>query len=132
MTGYARGAALETEIRAALAAAADADLANVALADVTVTRDPAKIDASLRHGPVIVVNPPDAEFTTYTAAALTWELHLITGPQTDRVAAWNKADRIIGALEGPLNLTGAKTSEYQPNANETPWPAYVLTLTEII
>jgi hypothetical protein len=132
MTGYARGAVLETEIRAALTAAVDADLANVALADVTVTRNPAQIDAALRHGPVLVLHPPDAEFTTYTARALTWELHLITGPQNDRIAAWNKADLIIGALADPLNLASAKTSEYQPAGNETPWPAYVLTLTEII
>jgi hypothetical protein len=124
MTGHARGAELETEIRAALAAAA--------LATVTVTRNPARIDAALRHGPVLVVNPPDAEFTTYTATDLTWELHLITGPQSDRLAAWETASRIIDVLADPLNIASAKTSDYQPAGNESPWPAYVLTLKETI
>lgn len=124
MTAWERGAELETEIRAALTAAA--------VDDVTVTRNPAEIRPALVRGPVIVVNPPDAEFITWTATELTWELHLITGPQSDRVAAWKTAGNVIGALSGPLNIGSAKTSEYQPNTNDAPWPAYVLTFKETL
>ena len=123
MTGYARGITLHAEALAAL------DAAGLA---VTVTRDPRMIESGLRSGPVLVINPPDAVFTTWTAQELTWELHLITGPRTDRVEAWQKAGPVIEAL-APLGVATAKTQDYSAGPEQgAPWPGYILTITEII
>jgi len=124
MTGYARGEQLQ---QLALAALESAGLA------VTVTRDPRQIGSALRSGPVLVINPPDAVFPTWDAAELTWELHLITGPQSDRVEAWENAGPIIEVLAQALAVTGAKTQDYSAGPEQgPPWPGYILTLTETI
>lgn len=124
MTGYARGAELHEQAQAAL------DAAGLA---VTVTRDPAAVGSALRAGPVLVINPPDVVFPTWDSAELTWELHLITGPRSDRVEAWQNAGPVIEALQPALAVTDAKTQDYAPGPEQgPPWPGYILTIKETI
>lgn len=118
MTGPERADELVAEIQALVAG------------DVTVTADPLKIPGALSAGrPVIVVQPPDLAFPTYTATDATWELYAIAGPVQDTRAAWETIAALIDALTVPLSLDSAKPASFAaPSMPE--YPAYVLTFSE--
>lgn len=123
MSRIERAAELATETRDILAGAA--------IDNVTVTLDPLEIPPALANGPVVAIQPPDLRFITYGAADADWELYVIAGPYSDRLAAWAVIDPIISALETPLNITTAKAANYE-HASMPAYPAYVLALTETI
>lgn len=96
-----------------------------------VLLDPAKIPGRLHNGPVIIVQPPELEFTTYTAAEAKWELYVIAGPPGDLLAAWAVLDPIITALQEPLSIETAKAASYR-HTGGAEYPAYVLSFSETV
>lgn len=121
MSRLDKARALVTEVRAVLDAA---DLEQV-MADV----DAARVPSGSRHG-IVIVSPPELDFEGYFEAALTWELHVIAGPSGDYLAAWDRIDQIITALEAsPLPLKSAKPGSWQGlDRGQPPIPAYTITL----
>lgn len=107
-----------------------AEISDLVPANVSVTADPLTIPAALSNGqPVIVIQPPDLAFPTFTATEATWELYVIAGPFDDTRRAWDTMAALIDALTVPLALDTAKPASFAaPNMPQ--YPAYVLTFSE--
>lgn len=96
--------------------------------DVTVTVDSQKIEDALFHGPVVCVQPPRIDFTTYTIFDATWEVHIIS--RHDRITAWQELDKIIDAMElAYMPLVDAEPANFQPREGPAV-PAYIVRLKE--
>jgi len=117
-----RARELRTEIEVALVAAA--------IDDVEVTLDPSELESLVNGSSVLLITPPDMDFTTYTATKGDWELQLII-TERDVLAAWESASRIIDALKDPLNLASARATPFTVSTNGVPYPGYTLTFNEI-
>lgn len=121
MSRLDKARALVDDVQAAIDAAG--------LEKVTATVDAAHVASGSRHG-VVVVSPPELEFETFGGDAdLTWELHVIAGPAENYLAAWERIDQIISALEASdLPLHRAKPGAWEPITPGPPLPAYTITL----
>jgi hypothetical protein len=117
-----RGRELQTEIEAALTAAA--------IDDLEVTLDPSELESLVNGSSVLLITPPDMDFTTYTATKGDWELQLII-TERDVLAAWESASRIIDALKDPMNLATARATPFTVSPGGIPYPGYTLTFNEI-
>lgn len=104
-------------------------LADAAIENVLVTLDTRAVEKGLFHGPVVVVQPPKIEFSTFTITDLTWDVYVVSGPTDDAVEAWRRTDDVIDAMElGRLPLDRGEPANFQ-GQNAT-YPAYILTLKE--
>lgn len=106
-------------------------LAGAGLENVLVTLDSREIEAGLFHGPVVIVQPPVIDFSTFTIMDLTWSVYVISGPVDDVVQAWRRSDDVIDALElGYMPLDRGEPANFQ--TSKSAYPAYVLTLKETV
>lgn len=97
--------------------------------NVLVTLDSREVEAALFHGPVVVVQPPKIEFSTFTITDLTWDVYVVSGPTDDAVEAWRRTDAVIDAMElGYMPLDRGEPANFQ--ARGAAYPAYILTLKE--
>lgn len=119
----ARARVLVDELRAALDAAD--------LEDVTATLDAGLIASGARAG-IVVVSPPKLEFAGYGDPAALFEVHVIAGPASDYLAAWERLDTIVQALvDAQLNLREGEPGGYADARLDAPLPAYTLTLNDL-
>ena len=111
--------ALVIEVQAALDAAE--------LTGTLATLDATDVPSGSRRG-VVVVAVPELTFETWGDPTALWELHVIAGPATDFLAAWEKIDGIIHALAtAQINIKTGSPVTYQPHQGPA-LSAYTLTL----
>lgn len=116
-------------IEQALALVADlqAALTTAGLTDAVATMNAAEVPSGSRHG-CVVVAAPELTFETWNDPTPLWEVHVVAGPATDYLAAWNTIDTIIQALvTAHINLKTGSPGQYQPFQGVA-LPAYTLTL----
>lgn len=101
------------------------------LENVLVTLDSQKVEAALFHGPVVVVQPPELTFSTFTIMDAVWDVYVVSGPVDDRIESWRRTDDVIDAMEmAHMPLDTAKPANFQTRSNA--YPAYILTLNETL
>lgn len=97
--------------------------------DVMVTTDTVAAESQVSAGnPAIVINPPVITCETYHAVDMTWQVWIITGPPTNRVAAWERLDQLIDAIRVPVDVDQFEPAAFQP-AQGPVVPAYIATIT---
>lgn len=113
----------------ALAADVQAVIHAAGLTKALATVDAAHIPSGSRYG-IVVVSPPELTFETFGGdPALVWELHIIAGPAENYLAAWERIDEILAALEdSDLPLSTAKPGAWESVTNGPDLPAYTVTL----
>lgn len=101
------------------------------LPDATATIDARDIPSGARHG-IVVISPPDLEFTTYTQTSADTELSVIAGPADNLLAAWKTLDAILEALRrGGIPMLTARGDMFRQHHGE-PLPGYTVRLTPAI
>lgn len=99
--------------------------------NVIVTLDILEVPAGLGMGAVVLVQPPELDFSTYHYTEAKWELAVISGPIHDVLQAWEIIVPIQTALQVPLSLDTAYPSTFQhPGMQDH--PAYALAFTNQI
>lgn len=96
---------------------------------VIATFDAQRVPSGSRNG-IVVVGPPKLTFAPpFTEAE--FSLHVIAGPADNYLAAWERIDTIIAALDaGGINLADGEPGAYEV-MNGSPIPAYTLTLNDL-
>jgi hypothetical protein len=96
---------------------------------VLVTLNADHVPSGSRHG-VVLVAPPTLRLPNFALVEATWELHVVAGPPTNYLAAWERIDSIVQVLiEAALNIDKAEPGMFQPNTGPA-LNAYTLTLNE--
>lgn len=106
-------------------------LAAAGLPNVFATVDILEVPAALHNGPVVLVQPPSLDFTTYSYVQATLELVVIAGPPHDVLEAWRTIAGIQEALQDPLSLDTARPATFE-HPGLTPHAAYALEFTDTI
>jgi hypothetical protein len=95
------------------------------------TIDAREIPSGSRHG-IVVISPPDLEFTTYEQTGADYELSLVAGPADNLLAAWETLDTILEALRaGGIEMLTARGDLFRQHAGE-PLPGYTIRLAPAI
>jgi hypothetical protein len=96
------------------------------------TTDALLVPSGARNG-IVLVQPPDLTFTNFQFTDPTWTLLVVAGPPDNHLAAWERIDAIIHALEtAGINLATGEPVGFQPLDKNAPLlPAYQLTLNPI-
>ncbi len=116
----------------ALAADVQAALDDAGLEGAIASVDPAAIPSGARHG-VVLVQVPELTFVNFAFTEPTWELIIVAGTLTNPLAAWERIDQIIAALEaGDLNMATGHSTAYESLDPTAPaLPAYSIKLNPI-
>ncbi|WP_104136573.1 hypothetical protein [Cryobacterium sp. Y62] len=114
-----QGLALVTLLQAALT--------DAGLTKAIATMNAAEVPSGSRYG-VVVVAAPELDFATWNDPTPLWEVHVVAGPATDYLAAWDTIDTIIQAfVVAQINLKTGTPGQYQPFQGVA-LPAYTLSL----
>jgi hypothetical protein len=98
-------------------------------AKVTATMNPNEVASGSTNG-VVLVTLPTLSSPNFAQLDVEWQVHVIAGPPTNWLAAWDRIDTILQVLfDGQLNLATAEPSEYRA-LNGPSIPAYTITLNE--
>ncbi|MDF2826870.1 MAG: hypothetical protein K0R01_153 [Mycobacterium sp.] len=101
------------------------------LPDVAATIDARDIPSGARHG-IVVISPPDLEFTTYTQTSADTELSVVAGPADNLLAAWRKLDAILEALRlGGIPMLSARGDLFRQHHGD-PLPGYTVRMSPSI
>lgn len=113
---------LVTQLQATLIAVADT-------AKVHVTMNPEEVASGATNG-VVMVALPVLTSPNFAQLDVKWEVHVIAGPATNWLVAWDRIDTILQVLfDGQLNIASADPANFA-GLNGAPLPAYTLTLNE--
>lgn len=116
------------EIKAAIESA----IATAGLENVLVTLDSQDVEAALFHGPVVVVQPPQLTFSTWTIMDAEWDVYVVSGPVDNRIESWRRTDDVIDAMEmAHMPLGRAEPANFQTRSGPA-YPAYIVTLAETL
>lgn len=97
-------------------------------AGAVVTIDPLEAAAALGGGlPTVVVQPPTAEFPTWTMTEYEWSV-VVIAPVQNVLEAWPTLSNLIDQLREPLELDRAQLTMWQPPTGNA-WPCALLTTT---
>ena len=103
--------------------------ADEATAKVHATMNPDEITSGATNG-VVMVSLPTLSSPNFAQLDVKWEVHVISGPANNWLAAWDRLDTILEVLfEGQLNIDTAEPANY-PAKNGPALPAYTITLNE--
>lgn len=92
-----------------------------------ITLSGPEANANATQYPIVLIQPPNVEYGTYTQATARWTVVLVS-PLSDPLDAWDQLDAMAEALRLPLDVDEAKPTNFQPPQGTTV-PALVLSLT---
>ena len=97
---------------------------------VLVTLNQAEMAPALAAGQQVVLIPPPATSSpTGHQVVATWQLYLVSGPQTDLVAAWANLDALLVALAEVWDWPDQTLPAEWSDLAGSPWPALTCTIT---
>lgn len=97
-------------------------------AGAVVTIDAVEAAAALGGGlPAVVVQPPTAEFPTWTMTEFEWSV-VVIAPVQNVLEAWPVLSNLIDQLREPLELDRAQLTMWQPPQGAA-WPCALLSTT---
>ena len=79
--------------------------------------------------PCVLIGPPRLSFDVGTSATASWRL-LAVAASADPLSAWEQLDNLVAAVAVVLSVETADPTQFAPNADSDPLPAYALTLTD--
>lgn len=106
-----------------------AELLTEAGLSVQTGTDPATVAQTVLSDQVaVIVNAPTINFATWHHITSTWDVWIVSGPEHDVDAAWDRIDAAIEALRIPWALDSATPNAFA-DGRGTNWPAYQLEFT---
>lgn len=96
---------------------------------VLVTNDAGLVESASREG-CILVDLPNLSSENFAILTLQWDVHVIAGPPTNPLAAFDRLAQIIDVMfAAELNIDTGRPASW-PGLNGSSLPAYTITLNE--